>query len=85
MEWFYDGIQDKASELEKYSVRSSEDGNKFTYRYDFFKRKRTIWKNYGWNLCKKIYLNQGNWWVSRDDLIIRMIKIVFINFYYGVF
>lgn len=42
MEWFYDGIQDKASELENTQVPSSEDGNKFTYRYDFFKRKRTI-------------------------------------------
>lgn len=34
---------------------------------------------------QKDIFNQGNWWVSRDDLIIRMIKIDFINFYYGVF
>lgn len=56
MEWFYDGIQDKASELEKYSgfhlVRMAIK----LHIVWFFKRKRTIWKNYGWNLCKKIYL-----------------------------
>lgn len=36
--WFYDGIQDKVSELEKYSF-PSRGCNKVTYRYDFLKEK----------------------------------------------
>lgn len=59
MEWFYDGIQDKASELEKYSVPSSEDGNKFTYRYDFLKEKELYEKTMDEIYAKDIF-NQGN-------------------------
>lgn len=50
----------------------------------FLKEKELYEKTMDEIYAKDIF-NQGNWWVSRDDLIIRMIKIDFINFYYGVF
>lgn len=59
MEWFYDGIQDKASELEKYSFHQVRMAINLHIGMIFLKEKELYEKTMDEIYAKDIF-NQGN-------------------------